>query len=210
MSLRAVIFDYGMVLTGPPDPDAWAALQRITGLGEEQLHRAYWSFRHEYDEGKLTGLQFWHRLAREAGLGLSEIEIYALNDWDARMWTVENPAMLAWQEQLKQYGLRTAILSNMGDNVHDRMERIFTWLNRFDVLVWSYVLGAAKPDESIYRHTLKQLDVRPEEALFIDDRPVNVEAAQKLGMRTHLFTTAMGLREDLIAQGLETELPLPA
>ena len=32
MALRAVVFDYGIVLTGPPDADAWATLLRITGL----------------------------------------------------------------------------------------------------------------------------------------------------------------------------------
>jgi len=36
-----------------------------------------------------------------------------LNLWDARMWTTENPAMLAWQQRLKERGLLTAILSNM-------------------------------------------------------------------------------------------------
>ncbi|MFP5275759.1 MAG: HAD family hydrolase [Acidobacteriota bacterium] len=209
MSLRAVIFDYGMVLTGPPAPEAWSAMQRITGLSDEELHSAYWSFRHAYDEGKLSGVQFWRRLAGEAGLRLTEIEIYALNDWDARMWTVENHAMLAWQQQVKQRGLRTAILSNMGDNVHARMERIFNWLGRFDVLVWSYRLGVAKPDEAIYQHTLKELDVAPEQALFIDDKRPNIEAAQKLGLRAHLFTTADRLRDDLIAHGLDAELPLP-
>ena len=209
MSLRAVIFDYGMVLTGPPAPEAWSAMQRITGMSAGELHAAYWRSRHHYDEGKLTGLEFWNRLAREAGLRLTEIEIYALNDWDARMWTTENPIMLAWQQQVKQRGLRTAILSNMGDNVHTRMQRVFDWLGRFDVLVWSYLLGVAKPDEAIYRHTLKELGVRPEEALFLDDKRVNVEAAQKLGMEAHLFTTAGRLREDLMARGLDAELPLP-
>ena len=210
MSLRAVIFDYGMVLTGPPAPEAWAALRRITGLSEEELHSAYWSFRHEYDEGKLTGIQFWKRLAREAGLHVTEVELYALNDWDARMWTTENCAMLSWQEEVKQRGLRTAILSNMGDNVHARMQRVFPWLGRFDVRVWSYLLGVAKPDPSIYRHTLKELGVRPEEAFFIDDKRPNIEAAQNLGIRTHLFTNAEHLREDLLALGLDSELPLPA
>ena len=210
MALRAIVFDYGMVLSGPPAPEAWAAMQRITGLSQEELHSAYWSFRHAYDEGKLTGLEFWQRLARDAGLQLSEIEIWALNDWDARMWTIENPAMLAWQQQVKQRGLRTAILSNMGDNVHARMQRVFGWLDGFDVLVWSYELGVAKPNESIYWHTLKKLGLRPEEVLFLDDKRPNIEAAQKLGIQTHLFTTAERLREDLIARGLDAELPLPA
>ncbi|MFP5204384.1 MAG: HAD family hydrolase [Acidobacteriota bacterium] len=209
MGLRAVVFDYGMVLTGPPDPQSLQAILRITGLDLPRLNSFYWAERHAYDEGKLTGLQFWQRLAQDAGLKLMPAQIAELNDWDARMWTIENPAMLAWHDAVRQRGFRTAILSNMGDNVHARMVDKFKWLDRFDVLVWSYLLGMAKPDEAIYRHVLTELGVEPGEALFIDDKQPNIEAARALGMKCHQFTTAANLRQDLIAQGLDRELPLP-
>jgi putative hydrolase of the HAD superfamily len=209
LGLRAVVFDYGMVLTGPPAPESIEAMLRITGLDLERLNALYWANRHAYDEGKLTGLEFWQRLAREAGLKLTPAQIAELNDWDARMWTTENPAMLAWQDAVRQRGFRTAILSNMGDHVHARMVEQFQWLDRFDVLVWSYLLRLTKPDEAIYRHVLKELDVEPGEALFIDDKLPNIEAARALGMKAHQFTTARQLREDLIVQGLDMELPLP-
>ena len=210
MALRAVVFDYGMVLTGPPEPEAHDALVRITGLPVERFESLYWADRHAYDEGKLTGITFWQKLLREAGLPPSQKMVEELNLWDARMWTTENPAMLDWQLQLKERGLRTAILSNMGDNVLDNMKRTFDWLPRFDVLVWSYQLLMAKPDPAIYRHLLKELGTRPEETLFLDDRPVNVEAARALGMKALEFTTVAQLRNDLIAQGFDAELPLPA
>ena len=57
------------------------------------------------------------------------------------------------------------------------------------MLVWSYQLGIAKPDPAIYRHVLKELGTQPEETLFIDDKPVNVEAALALGMKGILFST---------------------
>lgn len=209
LALRAVIFDYGMVLTGTPDPGAFEAILHITGLPVDRLSELYWADRHAYDEGKLTGLAFWQKLAGEAGLHLSPAAIAELNDWDARMWTTVNPAMLAWQEQVKQRGLRTAILSNMGDNVHARMEREFDWLSRFDVLVWSYQLRLAKPDPAIYGYALEKLGTAAVETLFIDDRQPNVDAALAMGMRGHLFTNVERLREDLIAQGLDAELPLP-
>jgi putative hydrolase of the HAD superfamily len=210
LALRAVVFDYGMVLTGPPEPEAHDALVRITGLPVERFESLYWADRHAYDEGKLTGITFWQKLLREAGLPPSQKMVEELNLWDARMWTTENPAMLDWQLQLKERGLRTAILSNMGDNVLDNMKRTFDWLPRFDVLVWSYQLLMAKPDPAIYRHLLKELGTRPEETLFLDDRPVNVEAARALGMKALEFTTVAQLRNDLIAQGFDAELPLPA
>ena len=207
--LRAVIFDYGMVLTGPPDPEAHAALLRITGLSSARLDALYWKYRNAYDSGELSGQDFWRKIVTEAGLNLSPSAIDDLTCWDASMWTTENHAMLAWQLALKQRGLLTAIVSNMGDTVHQAMQRKLNWLARFDVLVWSYELGIAKPDRKIYRYALEKLGTQPEETLFIDDRQLNVEAAIALGMKGVVFTDVEKLRTDLIANHLDGELPLP-
>ncbi len=207
--MRAVVFDYGMVLTGPPDPAAHAAMVRITGLSAERLDALYWKDRYAYDLGSLTGQDFWQKLVSDAGLNLSPSAIAELVHWDVRMWMTENPAMLAWQLALKQSGFLTAIVSNMGDTVHNVMERELAWLSRFDVLVWSYQLHIAKPDPAIYRYVLEKLCTQPEETLFIDDRQDNIDAAIALGMKGIVFSTVQKLREDLMAQELGKTLPLP-
>ena len=209
LSLRAVIFDYGMVLTGQPDQAAHDAMLRITGLPLDQFEAVYWADRHAYDEGKLTGLEFWQNIVRDAKLNLDAATIDELNLWDARMWTTQNPAMLAWHRQLKQAGLRTAILSNMGDTVLANIERNFDWLPHFDVLIWSYQHKMAKPDPAIYQLTLERLGTRPEETLFIDDKLPNIEAARRLGLIAVQFSTIQRLRDNLVAIGLDKDLPLP-
>lgn len=210
MALRAVIFDYGMVLTGAPVAEAHDAMLRITGLPHDRFEALYWADRHAYDEGKLTGLEFWRKIVRDASLNLDPKAIDDLNSWDARMWTTQNPVMLAWQQNLKQHGVLTAILSNMGDSVLENMQREFDWLSNFDVLLWSFQLKMAKPDPAIYHHALEKLGTRPEETLFIDDKNVNIEAARALGINAILFSTVDHLRKDLIATGLDRDLPLPA
>jgi putative hydrolase of the HAD superfamily len=209
LALRAVVFDYGMVLSGVPDAAAHATLVRIAGLPEAEFEDRYWRDRHAYDEGKLTGLEFWRKFDRDAGLGLSPVAIDELNRWDGLMWTTKNDAMLAWNERLKQHGLLTAILSNMGDNVLASIERTFTWPERFDVRVWSFEHKMAKPEPAIYRIVLDQLGTRAEETLFLDDRQVNIDAAVALGMVGIHFSTVESLRAELIARGLDAELPLP-
>lgn len=209
LALRAVVFDYGMVLTGPPDPFAHAALARITGLSKEALDRFYWADRHAFDLGELTGHSFWQKVAEQAGLKLSESQIEELVLWDARMWMDVNNAMLDWQHELKQRGLLTGIVSNMGDTIHRQMEREFDWLSRFDVLVWSYEIRIAKPDPRIYRYALEKLGTLPSETLFIDDRPANVDAALALGMKGVIFSTVEKLRADLAASPIGQGLPLP-
>jgi putative hydrolase of the HAD superfamily len=210
LALRAVIFDYGMVLTGTPDQEAHDAMVHITGLPANRFEDLYWADRHAYDEGKLTGLEFWAKFLRDANLNLGSAALEELNRLDARMWTTQNPAMLAWQQKLKQHGIRSAILSNMGDSVLANIQREFKWIEQFDVLVWSYQLGIAKPDPEIYRYTLKQLGIPPEETLFLDDKRVNVDAAIALGMNSLEFSTVEQLRENLVAAGFDSELPLPA
>jgi putative hydrolase of the HAD superfamily len=199
-----------MVLTGQPSAEAHDAMLRITGLPHDQFETIYWADRHAYDEGKLTGLQFWKNLVRDAKLNLDDEAIDALNLWDAHMWTTQNPAMLAWQRALKQHGIRTAILSNMGDTVLANMEREFDWLPRFDVLVWSFQHKMAKPDPAIYRLTLERLGTRPEETLFIDDRQANIDAARALGLIGIQFTNVEHLREQLIEMSFGATVPLPA
>ena len=207
MALRAVVFDYGIVLTGPPDAAAWAKLLRITGLPEERFEPLYWANRTALDEGKLTGIGYWQRFLLDAGLPPDHAE--ELSRWDARLWTVQNPVMVAWQLAVKQSGLLTAILSNISDNVLESIEREFAWIHRFDVLVWSYQLGIVKPDPAIYRHILAELGTLPGETLFIDDKLPNVEAARELGIRAIEYSSVERLRAELIAAGLDQSLPLP-
>ena len=210
MALRAVVFDYGMVLSGPPHPEAQQELRRITGLSPEALERYYWVDRHAYDRGDLTGLAFWQRLVQAAELGLSEEETARLNHWDARMWTTVNPEMIAWHRQLKEHGLETAILSNMGDAVLQSIEENFAWIADFDVLIWSYQHNLAKPERAIYELLLEKLGTLPEETLFLDDKLENIEAARELGIVGLQFSTVNQLRQDLISAGLDCSLPLPA
>jgi putative hydrolase of the HAD superfamily len=209
LALRAVIFDYGMVLSAPQDPNAHAELVRIAGLPADQLDRLYWADRDAYDRGEMTGQQFWQEVGAKAGLRLSESAIDELTRWDARMWMTVNPAMLAWQLALKQHGLLTAIVSNMGDAVLREMEREFEWLSGFDVLVWSFQLKTAKPDPEIYRHVLELLGTKPDETLFIDDRKINVDAASAAGMKAICFSSVEALRADLRAARFDGELPMP-
>ncbi len=94
-----------MVLSGPQDPEAYAALLRITGLTAERMEELYWVDRNAYDEGKLTGFGFWQKFVADAGLDLKQAGIEELNRWDVQMWSTQNDAMVAWQQKLKQRGL---------------------------------------------------------------------------------------------------------
>ncbi len=147
---------------------------------------------------------------RTAGLTFTPEQIDALIEADVTLWTrLLDPRMLAWIESLQNAGLRTAILSNMVGEVLGRMRRDFSWLGGFTQLTWSCELGIAKPDPAIYLHTCEKLGVRPEEALFLDDKPVNVHAAEQVGLHALHFRSVDQLRADLAAHHLLQSLPQP-
>ena len=69
--------------------------------------------------------------------------------------------------------------------------------NYFSAIVASSEVGALKPEKEIYEKALELLGVSPEEAVFIDDNPLNAEGAKKLGINTIVFQGANQLKEAL-------------
>ena len=205
MDLQAVIFDYGEVLSGPPDPQAHHNLLTIAGVQEEAFEKAYWAHRLDYDADVLNGQTYWQTIARDTGAHFTAEQIGQLMEQDAIMWMNLNPAMLAWIPRIKQAGFRLGILSNMGDGVLDYMRPRFPWLSQFDHLTWSCELGVVKPDPAIYLHTVKKLGVSPDKALFIDNLQKNIEGAEAVGLQAALFENVEQLQNDLHRRGF----PLP-
>ncbi len=206
--IRGVIFDYGMVISHPADPNAHARMVEVSGLSAEEFDRHYWSNRHSYDLG-MKGPEYWTKVARDAGTTFTPEQVDELIENDILMWTSVNEEMLAWVIALQNAGLRTAILSNMVWDILGYMRQEFGWLAHFHHHTWSCELGIGKPDPEIYLHTCKELDVLPQETLFLDDKPENVAAAAKVGLHAIQFSTIEHLRNDLAARGLQQGLPVP-
>jgi putative hydrolase of the HAD superfamily len=207
MPLRAVIFDYGLVLSGPPEPGARARLLEISGLSPEVFDAHYWHYRLDYDRGTLNGHTYWPTIARDAGISFSPQQIEALIEQDVLLWATVDPIMLDWVHRVRASGMKTAVLSNMGEDLLAYMREHFRWLDGFHHLTWSCELNLIKPMAAIYEHTLEKLNVRADQALFLDDRIENVEGARAVGMHSLLFRGVHHLQEDLQRDGLASQLP---
>ena len=206
MALRAVIFDYGMVLSQPADPIAHRQLVEIFGAPAEVFERDYWAYRHAYDEGKFDGPGYWRRCAATAGVTLTAKQITDLIAADNRMWGNLNQIMVDWAIEVNRSGLRTGILSNIGFELAAPLQQ-FDWVRDFTHNTWSCELGIAKPDPAIYHHVIDALDVQPAEALFLDDRIENILSAQSVGIQAVLFRNVQQLQLDLQSSGLAELLP---
>jgi putative hydrolase of the HAD superfamily len=197
-----VLFDYGQVLSCPPNAVAWARLRSISGLDETRMHAAYWEFRHQYDCGTLTGVDYWHAVAAHAGVSFDAKQLAELEAADIDVWTDLNQPMVEWAIRLQRAGVRTGILSNIGDAMGKGIVARFPWLAGFDYCTWSYELKLAKPDPAIYIKTAEFLHAAMNEILFIDDREENIAAAAALGMQTLHYTEQEAFELEMRGRGL--------
>ena len=85
-------------------------------------------------------------------------------------------------------------------NLH-RIEK-FQLRDYFAAFFSSCFLGVKKPERAIYRLASQITQRNPDESLFIDDRVLNLECAQSLGMRTIHFRNAAQLPQELQTHGV--------
>jgi HAD superfamily hydrolase (TIGR01509 family) len=99
------------------------------------------------------------------------------------------PPMIELHAGLHRRGIQTYIFSNTNDLAIEHVRRNFPFFRDFDGYIFSYEVGAMKPDAKIYAALEKLAGRRGAEILYIDDRPENVAAGAARGWRTILHET---------------------
>ncbi|MGO9271115.1 MAG: HAD family hydrolase [Terriglobia bacterium] len=202
MPIRAVILDYGNVLCPLPPISAYEELRSLTGLDTQPFHDFFWRYRLDYDRGTLDGTAYWRRVAQASGKAFSDALIPKLIAADIALWLTPDRILLQWVRDVHHGGVKTAILSNMPRDLALYLRPNAAWLNQFDHAVFSGEIGLVKPAPGIYLACLKGLDVRAEEALFLDDNAANVEGARALGIHALRFESTAQLAAEVHGFGL--------
>jgi putative hydrolase of the HAD superfamily len=186
---KAVIFDFGGVLCFHPSDERFTKIARMLGLGTPDLLRLFWEDRIEYDAGRMDPQSYWGRIANAGGRSLDEALLRMLVREEVELWNGFDERVLGWAAQLQARGFGTAILSNLPRPLGETLRITPGFLDPFDHVTFSYELGVVKPEAAIYEDAVRGLDVAPAEALFLDDRPANVEGARAAGLMAELYST---------------------
>ena len=206
MPITTIIFDYGCVLSLPPGPEDYEPLRKVIAVETAAFQEMYWRNREAYDLDALDTSAYWQEVGKAAGITLSPDQIQNLATLDHQLWGKPNPVMAEWVRRLHARGLKTAVLSNMSRSVGDYLRRTAQWLEVFDHLCFSGELRTGKPGPAIYHACLEALNVPAPQALFIDDREVNITAAQAVGMNGIVFRSVEQLPTELEPYGLAESL----
>lgn len=191
-----------MVLSGPPNAGVWSRMVLRSGLDEETLHEGYWAYRHDYDRGALSGVAYWQAVARRGGREFTTNQVAELIAADTDLWTDLNVPMVEWAARLQAAGIRTGILSNIGDAIAEGICAKLPWIAAFDHCTWSHELGMAKPERAIYVESARALGVEPPRILFVDDREENVRAAVEVGFAAVRYTSHAEFEHTMRERGL--------
>ncbi|HSY37694.1 MAG TPA: HAD family phosphatase [Acidobacteriaceae bacterium] len=202
IKISAVLFDYGMVLSGVPEEQHWRQLEQVLSAEQAEFQAAYWKYRDAYDRGALSAQTYWESVARDLDKPMDAEVLRALVNADTAIWTQPNVEMMEWAARLNQAGIKTGILSNIGDAMEVGVLGRFPALGEFTHHTFSHRLGIAKPDAAIYRHAVEGLSVPAGEILFVDDRGENIAAARAAGMVGVQYLGHGGFVEEMRRMGL--------
>ncbi len=202
MKLRAVIFDYGNVICRPPSEQQLSDAAALCGFSVEEFVQAFWRKRREYDRGS-DARAYWRDIAESSGRVFDDALIAEMMRREVDFWGRFDDRVLSWARDLRTAGLRTSILSNLPRTLGERLRSEPGFLGHFDQVTFSYELGFIKPEAPIYQHAIEGLGVEPAEALFLDDRPENVEGARAAGIHAEVFNSwEEFLERDCLRYGL--------
>jgi putative hydrolase of the HAD superfamily len=202
---RALLIDYGGVLTSPPadsfrqwltedkvDPQRFRTLMRTWFGTDAPTDEARGNIAYELETGRLSPADFEARLARElVHTDGSPVESAGVLSRMFAGFTSE-PSMVDAVRRLHAAGVKTALVSNSWGFNYPREG----FGELFDAVVISGEEGIRKPDAEIYLLAAKRLDVPPEVCVFVDDLAANIRGAAAVGMIGVHHTVA----EDTIAE----------
>lgn len=194
---HALIFDFGGVLmkTASQAP-RWAWDDRLNlprGSVERAVHGSEaWR---QAQRGQIPPSVYWQQIA--AQLGLSEAEVRQL-EHDYFSEDHLDQAMVDFIRQRRAAGQRIGLLSNDSIALNEKLARLGIE-SLFDPIIISAQIGVMKPAPEAYHHILHRMEITPQQAVFIDDLPANIEAARAIGMTGILYTPDLALDSALSA-----------
>ena len=193
--IKNVIFDIGNVLTD----FRWAEFLADKGFSEEEvqrianasvltpiwaeLDRGAWSF----EEVMAGFIKNDPEIEKELHQAFDDMtDIVRLRDY-----------AIPWVKELKEKGYSVYYLSNFSEKIERESIAGLAFREEMDGGILSWKEKVIKPDPTIYRLLLERYSLVPEESVFIDDLPVNVEAGKKLGIHGIVFQSKEQVEEEL-------------
>ena len=196
-----LFFDVGgVILTNAWDTAARQRAAATFGLDYPEFQTRHEMLKTSFETGRLTLDGYIHKTVFHRSRPFSP------EDFQEFMYGQSQPldGALDWIRALAAAGKhRMFTLNNESRELHEHRVETFGLDSIFRGFLTSCYLGQVKPDEAIYLNALGIASCSQEKAIFIDDRPLNVEPALALGLKALHFQDLESLRAFLRDQGVD-------
>lgn len=184
--IKAVIFDCFGVLY----PDAsWNFFNSLKDTGKLTREKLL-MHNEQADLGKMSEEQYYKYYSEQTG-----IPVQSIKDGVYANFSLNNDVFNVIKNLSGKY--RIGMITNAAafDMFMLKRDGVEKYL---DSIIVSASVGVTKPNPKIYQLSVKDLNVKPDECVFIDDRERNLDGAAKAGMECILFKNAKQLNKDLV------------
>lgn len=199
MTIRVLFWDIGGVLL----TNGWDREQRADVIARFGLDAVAFTERHklaapELELGRLSLAEYMAQTVFYAPRDFTPDDFRAAMEAESRPHV---DALALARELGGRY--RMYALNNEGRDLNEHRVSTYGLGDCLLGFFTSCYLGVMKPNPAVYRLALDLAHVRPDEAVMIDDRAQNAEAARSVGMHAVRYEDAAQLREALAALGVE-------
>lgn len=201
--IKNIILDIGKVLVAWEPEAAMRQLgmddAAIAAVAGATVNTSLWD---ETDRGVWTDGEILNAAYRAAPAYKREIALFWNN---VNLAVIQFPYTREWILSMKENGYKVYILSNYASWTYKRTrDGALDFLPLVDGALFSYTVKTIKPEEAIYRILLERYRLKPDECVFLDDRQINVDGAERLGIRSICFRDLAQAKRQLGQLGVFT------
>ncbi len=186
-NINLVLFDFGGVLSEEGWKKGLRVIAAANGLNGDNLIQTAADTIYEtgYILGKGSESDFWNALRRKTGINGENASL----TYELMSRFVLNERMINLVRKLKSENVGVGILSDQTDWL-DKLNARFDFFRLFDHVFNSYHMGKGKRDSILFDDIAELLKTPPDQILFIDDDPGNVQRARQKGWNAILYDDA--------------------
>jgi len=198
--IEVVYFDLGKVIVDFDHSRAAQELLKVTPLSlkEAMAVLSDGELVSEYETGRLSSQEHYRKVCRRLQM---EVSIEKFRELWGSMFLPEPLLSESFLQDLKKR-YRLMLLSNTNEIHFDFVIQNYPILRMIEERLLSYQAGCMKPQARIFELAIKKAGVAPENIFFTDDRPENIEAAQRSGIQALLFQSETQLKRDMASRGM--------
>lgn len=204
-SIKAIMFDLGNVVVPYKINEAMRAFYRVFRLkrikkddmkdilASEKSERL--RLIREYEKG-MSRKEFFEEIGKMYRMPFSQ-RIGKIAE--RATYTFFKPINAEIENTIKQlrHNYSLAVISNIVKPHREYVLKRYPVQELFDYFFFSCDIGMRKPDTKIFSFALEKMNIKPHEALFIDDYKKNVDAARSIGINSIHFSSTADLKERL-------------